>query len=433
VAGTNRTVYEASRANTKLAINVDTRLTGTNWQLHPAFYSATAADNAMAVFGAGKGAILMNTGPLTRITKKGDYTTGSLPFQLYSHSDQSKIWQTSLPSEPAAATGFLARMNEMLSPSFNSNQTYPSMYTFAGKADFSNGFDLKVAGVSSTGLPDRSGGPAGSTLKAGFDALVFPTNTTGLNPLQKAVVQGQKDSEAVTGQIRTTLASGAATIATTFTNANLKTALQLCKTMDQLGQRRQIHWILQGGFDQHFNLVTDLNTRLTATRSWIKQFYDAITDSTFTATGVKVTLLVYSEFGRTLTENGNGSDHAWGGHAMLFGPDVRGTSGTAVSGSCLYGLEHTLDFKNSTGSPPVNQYWVPNVYNITQEDYRGLMIPTTPLDCLYSTVAKWMGVPDQPFTNGSTTANPMDLILPNLVAGGFPNSTFTARDLGMLS
>ena len=31
-----------------------------------------------------------------------------------------------------------------------------------------------------------------------------------------------------------------------------------------------------------------------------------------------------SDFGRTLTSNGNGSDHAWGGNVMVMGGDVNG-------------------------------------------------------------------------------------------------------------
>ena len=433
VAGADRTAYEAARPNTKEAINANTRLTNTNWQLHRSFYSTTPANNAMDVFSAGKGAILLNVGPLTRVTNKSNYLDGgTLPYQLYSHSDQSKVWQTGMPREPGAATGFLGRLIEMLSPSFNTavgGVTYPAMYTFAGKTEFSQTFDLAVGGLSSTGLASRSTGPAGAALKSQFDALIFPADTSALNPMQKFIVQTNAASEVVTSKVATVLASEGAAISTPATiDASLKTALQMCKAMDQVGQRRQIHWLQQGGFDQHSGLVADVNTRLLVTRAYIKQFYDAITHSSFTATGVNVTLLVYSEFGRTLTENGDGTDHAWGGHAMLFGPDVLGTNGTAVASSCLYGKQHTLDFKNAM----VNQQYVPGPAT-GGVDQRGLLIPTTPFDCLYSTISKWMGVPDSNLSGSGSTANPMDLVLPNLVAGGFTNSGATARDLGMLA
>lgn len=36
-----------------------------------------------------------------------------------------------------------------------------------------------------------------------------------------------------------------------------------------------------------------------------------------------VTVVVGSEFGRTLTSNGKGTDHGWGGHTFLMGGQVR--------------------------------------------------------------------------------------------------------------
>merc|ERR1719174_3221851 len=37
-----------------------------------------------------------------------------------------------------------------------------------------------------------------------------------------------------------------------------------------------------------------------------------------------VTVITVSEFGRTITSNGLGTDHGWGGHQMLMGGSVRG-------------------------------------------------------------------------------------------------------------
>ena len=37
-----------------------------------------------------------------------------------------------------------------------------------------------------------------------------------------------------------------------------------------------------------------------------------------------ITVVVVSDFGRTLTTNSQGTDHAWGGHYMVLGGDVRG-------------------------------------------------------------------------------------------------------------
>jgi uncharacterized protein (DUF1501 family) len=427
LTGTNRTNYAAARSIVGLPVDGtgNTTIPGqTMWQMHPAMYSSTALDNFMTVMSAGKAAVLWNTGPLMSATNRSNYTSklqaNELPTQLYSHSDQSAIWQTGYPRNPAHPTGVMGRLIEMLKPSYNPSTTFPSMYTFNGKGPFSGTFGEKTAGLSGSGLVAR--GTAGA-IKTAMDALRFPNPTTLTNPLMKAVSQSQIDSEALTSTITSVLASSETAISTAFTNDgvgnSLKTALRLCKGMDQLNQRRQIHWITQGGFDQHANMVNglgDLNSRLLNTSRYIRQVYDEISRTDFTDDGttggnrVKVTLLVYSEFGRTFTQNGTGTDHAWGGHAMLVGPDVRGTSGNG--GTCLFGTEPILD---TTGSQ-----WV--------ADSRGIMIPTTPIDSLYMTISKWLGVPDA----SAGGYNALDLVCPNYVAGGFTNSGATARDLSML-
>ena len=95
--------------------------------------------------------------------------------------------------------------------------------------------------------------------------------------------------------------------------------------------------------------------------------------------GDNVTLLVFTEFGRRVHDNGSGTDHGSGGHAFVIGETVKGG---------LYGeypsleesklLEGDLHFSN---------------------DFRGL----------YSTLLeKWMGVDAKPIVNG--TFEQMDFI-----------------------
>jgi len=81
----------------------------------------------------------------------------------------------------------------------------------------------------------------------------------------------------------------------------------------------------------------------------------------------KVTLVGISDFGRTLTTNGKGTDHAWGGNYFLFGGDVRG------------GLIH--------GTFPELRVDGPDSISST-----GQMLPTTPWEGLWRPLAVWFGV-----------------------------------------
>ena len=95
-----------------------------------------------------------------------------------------------------------------------------------------------------------------------------------------------------------------------------------------------------------------------------------------------------SDFGRTLTSNGDGSDHGWGGHQLVMGGGIQGQS---IVGTMP---DLTLDGPDDSG--------------------RGRIIPTQAVDQYGATIAKWLGVPDAE----------LDTIFPNL-------SNLSSRELGL--
>jgi len=81
-----------------------------------------------------------------------------------------------------------------------------------------------------------------------------------------------------------------------------------------------------------------------------------------------VTLFTHSDFGRTLTSNGDGSDHAWGGVQLV--------AGGAVRGGRFYGDYPLLEIGG------------------TLEIGGGRIIPTVSADQYAATLASWFGVTD---------------------------------------
>ena len=76
-----------------------------------------------------------------------------------------------------------------------------------------------------------------------------------------------------------------------------------------------------GGFDTHFDLKGVLNERLTTIGSVLKGFRDELVALQLWD---GVTIVVTSEFGRTVTPNTSaGTDHGWGGHHIILGGKVR--------------------------------------------------------------------------------------------------------------
>lgn len=136
--------------------------------------------------------------------------------------------------------------------------------------------------------------------------------------------------------------------------AQLRMVTRLIAGNRQLGMRRQIFFVGAGGWDTHDNqtprldaLLRDLNRSLSDFQKTIDEInlFESVT--TFTA----------SDFGRTLTINGDGTDHGWGGHYMVMGGAVRGGRVLGELPSFSVGSEDdTGDKGRIIPSLSINQY-----------------------------------------------------------------------------
>eukprot|EP00966_Prymnesium_polylepis_P179122 4147326-Prymnesium_polylepis.1 len=108
-----------------------------------------------------------------------------------------------------------------------------------------------------------------------------------------------------------------------------------------------------------------------------------------------VALVTLSDFGRTLTSNGRGTDHAWGGNHMVLGGSVRGSQ--------ILG-QYPATLAESDANP----------LNIG----RGRLIPTTPWEGVWNGLASWFGVDD----------HDLPTVLPNLHRFG-PSHLITEAQL----
>ncbi|MFM7798789.1 MAG: DUF1501 domain-containing protein, partial [Planctomycetota bacterium] len=98
----------------------------------------------------------------------------------------------------------------------------------------------------------------------------------------------------------------------------------------------------------------------------------------------KVTTFTASDFGRTLTSNGDGSDHGWGAHHFVVGGAVRGAA--------FYGTPPPVSAGDTAA--PEDQWHVG----------QGRLLPTTSVEQYAATLARWFGV----------GASELQTLLPNL-------------------
>jgi uncharacterized protein (DUF1501 family) len=167
-----------------------------------------------------------------------------------------------------------------------------------------------------------------------------------------------------------------------------------------LQQSRQIFFVGIGGWDNHDELINAQNGNLGIVSDALKSFQDAIdlglnmTDDVVTFTG--------SDFARTLSTNGRGSDHAWGGNQIIMGGPVQGGR--------IYGQY-----------PDTLRLSVRNQFTNPLDLGRGRLIPTTSVDEMAAKLALWYGVPND---------SSLELVLPNI--RNFPDVTQSAS-LGFLA
>ena len=144
---------------------------------------------------------------------------------------------------------------------------------------------------------------------------------------------------------------------------------------DSLGFSRQIFFVEIGGFDNHDELLINHGSNLKEVNDALRYFNSLLFELNMNDC---VTTFSVSDFARTLTSNGNGTDHAWGGNAFIMGG--------AVNGKDIYGNYPTLALNSDL-------------------DLRsGVMIPTTAADLYMAELALWFGV----------SASELTTILPNL-------------------
>ena len=158
-------------------------------------------------------------------------------------------------------------------------------------------------------------------------------------------------------------------LTTTFEAGSLSQELEMTTKLiaarEALGMNRQVFFIGFGGWDTHDRQLLDHPRLLSTLSNALHRFNDAIDELGLSES---VTAFTASDFGRTLTSNGDGTDHGWGGHQLVMGG--------AVNGGKLYGEmpELALNSQNDLGD--------------------GRMIPTTSSEEYGAQLAKWFGLTD---------------------------------------
>ena len=383
---------------------------GREYALHP------SALPLRDLFESGRCAVVANVGPLIEPVTRATFQNGSVqvPPQLFSHSDQQVFWQTSRP-DSNEKIGWAGRMADLLQAS-NPNLQLSMSISLRGHNFLQTGVSVQPYSMGTQGAEARTGYLGGGDNQARRTAIDALLNGPLDHPLERASADIQKRSRDNYALISSALAANAALVTPIPTLppdlglvansaygqlvGQLRMVGRMIQARSQLGQRRQIFYVSIGGYDFHDRLQDDHRDQLAALSYALQMFHDITVELGMQD---KVTTFTASDFGRTSSANGDGSDHGWGGEHFVIGGAVRGRD--------IYG-----ELPNLTRAGPDDAGW-------------GQLIPKLAVDQYAATLARWFGVSE----------SQIDSIFPALNAsaprfgpasGGYIN---TYRDLGFMA
>ena len=365
------------------------------------------------LFNGGQAAVQLNVGPLVVPLTKAQYSGSNRtlyprPPKLFSHNDQQSVWQSSSPE--GSTIGFGGNMGDLALAS-NTNSLFTCI-SVTGNAVFLSGDSALAYQVSSNGavkINSVTGDVYGSAaVKGAMGQLVQQARTHVLENEYNRVTRRAVASEgAITAAIGTNASADARPEFAPFTGladnslaSQMKLVARLIAARGSLGVKRQVFFVSLGGFDLHDDLLTRHVTNMRRVSDAMSAFYQTTANL---GVASDVTAFTASDFGRTLTGNGDGSDHGWGSHHWVVGG--------AVKGKAFYGTPPPVSVGNTAA--PEDQWHVG----------QGRLLPSTAVDQYAATLAKWFGVEDREMVG----------VLPNInrfgAAGG---RTDYPIDLGFL-
>ena len=369
--------YAASRG--ALAVPKDELLTSgpdTGIGFHPLLknmhkeYTGRDANNP-GVQGRQRLAVFSNVGNLISPISRAQFIngSGSIPNDLFAHNHQQEQWlkgQSSLPAS-IVGSGWGGRMADLLSDA-NVAGGLPPSFSVNGSNYWLPGRRVQPVGLSpTTGLSQLNYLGIGDDSGDSLDAVLAQSNN---NLLKQQAASSFRRAKSASVQLKATLDANTGFDtphnAGSRLSAQLRMVARIIAGNQQLGMRRQIFFVGAGGWDTHDSqtprlaqLLGDLDSSLASFQATMDEINLSDSVTTFTA----------SDFGRTLTTNGDGSDHGWGGHYMVMGG--------AVNGGRLMGQlpDFSVGSADDTGD-------------------KGRIIPSLSINQYGALMARWMGVDD---------------------------------------
>lgn len=321
-------------------------------------------------------AVIANTGVLIEPGSREEFKQNKKrkPAFLFAHNQQRKAVYSGI-GDNNVTTGWAGNMIELANlkqgvEQANVNAVLPMGISFCGSNRWLRG-QHSIGAVLAPGKPgkiiglDEQGNKRQQVRTATVRALQSLPSDDVLIRVMRGKLTSAQDLATVLTQLWTKNSKALAKIDAFFDDDKLSRQLaavaQTIFLRESLGMQRQVFMVELGGFDTHAGQIDKQPLLLAELSRAITSFQQALTSLSLTQ---QVTTFTVSDFGRTLTSNGSGTDHGWGSHQLVLGGAVQGG---------LYGQ------------------W-PIMLRGGADDYRsGRLLPTTSLTQANASLAAWFG------------------------------------------
>lgn len=327
-------------------------------------------------------AVVSNVGPLLEPLTKAEYLDKSkpLPSKLFSHNDQQSTWLSMAPE--GASEGWGGRMADMLLDG-NGGSMFTAI-SASGNTVWLSGKTVRQYQVANAGAIRM-----GSTLDANGIERIYnvPQMAAALrrvatDPQATHVMERDLAAVAARSLSAEQVLSKALPNATSQPYAGLPVGNALARQLQivarciqaqhSLGLKRQVFFVNLWGFDTHDNQNT-AHANALGTLDQALGYFDGVMQAM--GMSQQVTTFTASDFGRTLTSNGDGTDHGWGAHHFVLGG--------AVNGGRVVGTLPTYGIKQASG----------NAFDDTPDQlHNGILLPRLSVEQLGASLGMWFGL-----------------------------------------
>ena len=236
-----------------------------------------------------------------------------------SHFRSMDIWHTAEP-EKLIAEGWLGRVIRELDPEKQNVCTGVSFGTGMPRAMYLSGTPaMSVSQLEGYGLLTTLSGEKQRRALNAFTRMYMPEEFEEQNMMLEHI--GQTGIDAMTGADLLKAAPLGYQSNVEYAPDPLSQSLRGIAQVHLAGLGTRVFYTQIGGFDVHGNEV-NMQSKLwdNVSRS-VGDFFDDLKEHD---AADEVVMLVFTEFGRRVKDNGNGTDHGSGGGAFLIGERVNG-------------------------------------------------------------------------------------------------------------